>query len=133
MSIAHMSAVLINKCSMIEKVPGDEVGQAGTKRARSGRARMTEDQIALQLYTVRDLTAQDMAGTLRRLAEIGYKAVQLAGYGNSSPEEIRRVLDECGMRASSAHVDLQRWEDPEAVFEELETLGCSHAVVPFLP
>lgn len=94
---------------------------------------MTEDQIALQLYTVRELTAQDMVGTLRRLAEIGYRAVQPAGYGNSSPEEIRRVLDECGMRAISAHVDLQRWEDPEAVFEELETLGCSHAVVPFLP
>ena len=39
-------------------------------------------QVALQLYTVRDETQRDFAGTLRRVAQIGYPGVEFAGYGN---------------------------------------------------
>jgi len=63
-----------------------------------------EDQIALQLYTVREHTAGDMPGTLRRLAEMGYPAVEFAGYGGLSPEDLRTLLDDLGMRAAGAHV-----------------------------
>lgn len=94
---------------------------------------MRESQIAVQLYTVRDLTAADMLGTLRQLAEIGYEAVEFAGCGDATPEEIRATLDEHGMRAASAHVPLARWDDPGSVFEELHTLGCAHAAVPSVP
>ncbi|CAN5898241.1 hypothetical protein BH24CHL4_BH24CHL4_23160 [soil metagenome] len=38
--------------------------------------------IALQLYTVRDKAALDMAGTVKSLGDIGYKYVESAGYGN---------------------------------------------------
>ena len=38
--------------------------------------------IAVQLYTVRDLAAKDFPGTLKEVARIGYKSVELAGYGN---------------------------------------------------
>ena len=92
---------------------------------------MREDQISLQLYTVRDLTSADMPGTLRRLSEIGYTAVEFAGYGGLSPRELRTTLDECGLLASGAHVPLGDWEtDPEAILEGLKTLDCAHAVVP---
>jgi sugar phosphate isomerase/epimerase len=94
---------------------------------------MTEDQIAVQLYTLREHTATDMLGTLRRLAEIGYRAVELAGYGSASPQEIRRTLDEQQMRAVSAHVGVQLWEREEAVLDALQTLGCRYAVVPSIP
>ena len=94
---------------------------------------MTEGQIALQLYTVRDLTARDMLGTLRTVAGIGYKALEFAGYGNASPEEIRQVLDETGMRAVSAHVGAAAWQEPETALQALKTLGCEYAVVPALP
>lgn len=94
---------------------------------------MTEGQIALQLYTVRDLTARDMLGTLRTIAAIGYKALEFAGYGNASPEEIRGVLDETGMRAVSAHVGAGAWEEPETALRALKTLGCEYAVVPAIP
>ncbi|MDQ3184654.1 MAG: sugar phosphate isomerase/epimerase, partial [Actinomycetota bacterium] len=46
---------------------------------------MRQDQISLQLYTVREETARDMPGTLRRISEIGYPAVEFAGYGDLSP------------------------------------------------
>ena len=42
---------------------------------------MDTQQIALQLYTVRDHTQRDMLGTLHAVAQIGYRAVEFAGYG----------------------------------------------------
>lgn len=59
---------------------------------------MTEGQIALQLYTVRDLTARDMLGTLRTVAGIGYKALEFAGYGNASRKRSAKCSTrrECG-------------------------------------
>ena len=35
--------------------------------------------VALQMYTVRDEAQMDFAGTLKKVAEMGYPAVQLAG------------------------------------------------------
>jgi len=67
-----------------------------------------DDQISLQLYTLREHTARDMPGTLRRLAKIGYAAVELAGFGGLSPQELRRTLDDLGLCASGAHVPSTR-------------------------
>lgn len=95
---------------------------------------MREDQIALQLYTVREHTAEDMTGTLRRLAEMGYPAVEFAGYGGVPRQELRALLDDLGMRAAGAHVRLGSWEaDPDAVIADMHALGCAHAVVPSVP
>lgn len=94
---------------------------------------MNIDQIGVQLYTLRELTAQDMLGTLRKVADIGYRTVELAGYGNSEPQAIRRTLDEVGMRAISAHVPLDRvLHETDQVLAELQTLGCAIVVVPFV-
>ncbi len=94
---------------------------------------MKREQIALQLYTVREHTARDMPGTLRRLAEMGYGAVEFAGYGGMPVEELRAVLDGLGMRAAGAHVPFDAWtSDEEKVLADLRTLGCSHAVVPIM-
>ena len=95
---------------------------------------MQRDQISLQLYTVREHTAKDMVGTLRSLAEMGYTAVEFAGYGGLSPEDLRPVLDDLGLRASGAHVPLGSWEaDPEGVVADMHALGSAHAVVPIVP
>lgn len=95
---------------------------------------MKRERIALQLYTVRERTAQDMLGTLRQLAEMGYGAVEFAGYGGVGTRELRAALEEHGLQAASSHVSFGAWTlDPEHVFSDLRTLGCSHAVVPMMP
>jgi sugar phosphate isomerase/epimerase len=95
---------------------------------------MRRDQISLQLYTVREHTASDMPATLRRLAEIGYTAVEFAGYGGLSPRDVRAILDDLGLRASGAHVPLDSWEtDPEAVISDMHALDSAHAIVPIIP
>jgi sugar phosphate isomerase/epimerase len=95
---------------------------------------MRQDQISLQLYTVREETARDMATTLRRISEIGYPAVEFAGFGGLSAEDLRNILEDLGLRASGAHVPFDSWEtDPEAVIAEMHTLDCAYAILPMAP
>lgn len=94
---------------------------------------MNIDQIAVQMYTLRDLTAQDMLGTLRQLGQIGYRAVEFAGYGNSTPTEIRKTLDEAGIRGVAAHVRLDLIQtNLDQVIADMHTLGCEYVVVPWV-
>jgi sugar phosphate isomerase/epimerase len=60
--------------------------------------------IGLQLYTVRDLLKQDFDGTLSRVAAIGYREVEFAGYFDHTPDQVRAALDHNGLTAPGAHV-----------------------------
>src|SRR5262245_2164039 len=94
---------------------------------------MNNDKIALQLYTLRELTSQDMLGTLREVAGQGYKAVEFAGFSGVPVETIRAELDTLGVRAISLHVgvgDLQTRR--EEVLRDAKTLGCSYVVVAYV-
>jgi sugar phosphate isomerase/epimerase len=58
----------------------------------------------VQLYTLRDVAPRDLEGTLRTLADIGYREVETAGYYNRSAADFRRALDTAGLSAPSCHV-----------------------------
>ena len=95
---------------------------------------MRQDQISLQLYTLREETARDMPGTLRKVSEIGYPAVEFAGYGDLAPQDLKTILDDLGLRASGVHVPPDSFEtNLEAVLADMHTLNCAHAVVPSAP
>jgi sugar phosphate isomerase/epimerase len=95
---------------------------------------MRRDQISLQLYTVREETAHDMPGTLRRISEIGYPAVEFAGFGDLSSQDLATITGDLGLRASGAHVPLDSWEtDPETVVADMHTIDCAHAILPMAP
>lgn len=91
--------------------------------------------ISVQLYTVRDLLAKDFAGTVKQIAQIGYKAVEMAGYGNlKSAAEAKKALDDAGLKVSGAHASIDLLEkDLEKVLDENQTLGNTNLVCPFLP
>jgi sugar phosphate isomerase/epimerase len=63
--------------------------------------------IGLQLYTVRDHLQKDLEGTLQRVAEIGYREVELGSsdYYGKKPAELRRILTEHSLKAVSTHLD----------------------------
>ena len=63
--------------------------------------------IGLQLYTVRDHMEKDPEGTIRRVAEIGYREVELgdSNYYGKKPAELRRILTDHGLKAISTHFD----------------------------
>ena len=64
------------------------------------------DRVGLQLYTVRDALARDFNGTLARVAAVGYRDVEFAGYMGRRPEEVSAALERHGLRAPAAHIPL---------------------------
>ena len=57
----------------------------------------------LQLYSIRDITKDDLAGALKKVAELGYKYVEFAGFFGHSAEDVKRMLDENGLVISGTH------------------------------
>jgi sugar phosphate isomerase/epimerase len=89
--------------------------------------------IAVQMYTLRDLTEKDMAGTLREVKAIGYEGIELAGYGNLSREELKAVVDETGLVVTSNHVGIDRIKNEMSdVKAEADLFGYSLAGVAYL-
>jgi sugar phosphate isomerase/epimerase len=92
------------------------------------------DQIALQLYTVRVLLATDLAGTLRRVADAGYRAAELAGLPPIAAIELAAMLADHGLQPVASHEPLERLrEDPDEVARRLTAIGCPRAIIPSMP
>ncbi len=92
------------------------------------------ENVGLQLYTLRNEMARDFEGTLARVAEIGYKEMEFAGYFGRSPAQVRQILDRNGMTSPAAHIQLQALRDDlEGEIERAAILGQKYIVVPILP
>ena len=91
------------------------------------------EKIGLQLYTVRDLMKQDFDGTLAKVAAIGYKEVEFAGYFDHSPKDVRAAVDRHGLTAPSAHIDYKSLGEkfPE-VIEAAKVVGHDYLVNPWI-
>ena len=97
------------------------------------RSRSVE-RVGLQLYTVRDRMAQDVAGTLNGVAEMGYTEVETAGTGDLTAVQFARALTQAGLTAPAAHVPLNLLaEQPDMVLQAAQTVGYKYVVVPWLP
>jgi len=95
----------------------------------------TGNPISVQLYTLRKDCEKDFPGTLRKVASLGFGAVEFAGLYGHSAEEIRQVLNEAKLRATGCHVGLP---DLQKNFDQIQTdyvttLGCDYVIVPSGP
>lgn len=100
---------------------------------------MAQAQVGIQLYTLRDQTKHDFLGTIRKVADMGYKAVEFAGYFGVPARELRKVLDDCGLSAPSSHVGLD-FSDPEKMksalageIEYAQEIGLEYIITPWAP
>jgi sugar phosphate isomerase/epimerase len=96
---------------------------------------MAKLPLAIQLYSVRDLCEADFARTVRQVADIGYPAVEMAGYGNlKTATEARKALDDAGLTVAGAHVGIEKCEeDLPAAMDELNQLGTNVLIIPWMP
>jgi sugar phosphate isomerase/epimerase len=89
--------------------------------------------VGIQLYTLRQRAAADLAGTLQQLSKIGYREVEFAGYYNHSAAEVRDLLKENGLTAPSAHIDIDLIESSATkTFDDARTIGHEWITVPSL-
>ena len=89
--------------------------------------------VALQLYSVRDDYSKDLIGTLKKVKEMGYAGVELAGFGDYSPSEVKKALHDVGLKCISSHVPYEViLADPEKVFADYKSVGCEYVAIPWL-
>jgi len=59
--------------------------------------------IGLQVYTVGAEMDKDPLGTLKEIAAIGYKQVEISPKGKVPPADLKKMLDDCGLKNPSGH------------------------------
>ncbi len=91
--------------------------------------------IGFQLYTVRGEFARDVPGTLKQVAQLGYEAVEFWGYAGTpnvyqkySASELRKFLNDCGLKCCGMHLDLKALakENLQQTIENNRTLGSEY-------
>ncbi len=97
--------------------------------------------VGLQLYTVRDAMDADLAGTLKKLSEMGYKNLELASYSDGkfygySPEEFKKMVTDLGMEAVSSHAGVESTgitiENAEIMADAHAELGVKYCIQPWV-
>jgi sugar phosphate isomerase/epimerase len=94
--------------------------------------------LGIQLYTLRNELAKDPAGTLKKVAALGYKQVELYGFPNADP--LVSGAKDAGLAINSAHFEWDAVVNPKdaamsdfaAILEKAHKLGLSHLVIPYL-
>ena len=96
---------------------------------------MSKILVALQLYSVREDCARDLPGTLEAVANMGYDGVEFAGYYGRSADELRKKLDDLGLRIAGTHlgIDTLLGDELQRTIEFNHILGNRFLIVPGLP
>ncbi len=97
--------------------------------------------VGLQLYTIRDAMTADAQGSLKKVAEMGYKFVELAGYSNGqfygmAPKEFKKVVNDLGMEVISSHTMVEAegitMENAQKMAEDHALLDAKYCVQPWV-
>ncbi len=100
----------------------------------TGTSRSFHGPVGLQLYSLRDLLAQNLPLGLQTVRNLGFRQVELAGTYGLPAARFRALLDQAGLQPVSALFDYDRFAaDPENVAAEARTLGVQAAGVAWIP
>jgi len=92
------------------------------------------NKIGVQLYTVRDLMKEDFDGTIAKVAQVGYKEVEFAGYFGHTAEQVKQILQKNGLTAPSTHVQYDELDEKfPSVIEFSKTVGMDYIICPWIP
>jgi sugar phosphate isomerase/epimerase len=89
-------------------------------------------EYGLQMYSVRDITKDNLIDALRQVAELGYSFVEFAGFFGNSAKDVKAALDTYGLRVSGTHTG---WVEltPERIDETIayhKELGNTNIIIP---
>lgn len=97
--------------------------------------------IGLQLYTIRDAMGKDVAGSLKKVSDIGFKHLELASYSNRKfyglpPEELKKMVNDLGMDIISSHAGISPKgatdDEVKAMAEDHVKLGTKYCIQPYI-
>jgi sugar phosphate isomerase/epimerase len=91
-------------------------------------------KVGLQLYTIRQYASQNLRKSLSAVSRIGYREVEFAGLFGWNPRNVRRILDDLGLSAPSAHIGYADLDETwSKVLEDAKILGHRFIVCPGIP
>jgi sugar phosphate isomerase/epimerase len=91
--------------------------------------------IAVQLYSVRDMCGKDLPGTLAGIKKAGYAAVEFAGYYKHTAPELKKMLDDNGLKCCGTHTAMATvlGNELQATIDFNKILDNPYLIVPWLP
>lgn len=98
--------------------------------------------VGLQIYTLGDDAAKDIDATFARVAQIGFRDIELPGLLGRKPADLKAAADRAGLRLSSIHLPLQGMPGgsglslmsaPQKIADDLGALGIFQGVAPIAP
>lgn len=90
---------------------------------------MDKNSIAAQLYTLREFlkTPGDIYETLKKVKKMGYNAIQVSGMGPIDPAELKKMVDEIGLKICVTHISWDRLKnDLDNVIKEHKLWDCKY-------
>lgn len=97
---------MLSRRAFIERGSLALAAMSPSARAAEAQSGPLGKPIGIQIYTVREAAAKDLPGTLRALADIGYREIELAGIPPTPAATLRSVLSDTGLSAPSMHASM---------------------------
>ncbi|HEY9001748.1 MAG TPA: sugar phosphate isomerase/epimerase [Mucilaginibacter sp.] len=86
-------------------------------------------RLAVQLYTIRDAISKDLRGSLKHLADLGFKNVETAFWPeNVSVATAAGTLKEFGFNVTSCHVDMPTKDNIAKLVSNAKAYGCDKLI-----
>ena len=86
-------------------------------------------KLSLQLYTLRDQIKNDLRGTIKKIADLGFKNVETAFWPEGvSLAEAASVLREFKLNVSSCHIELPVGDQQETFLATAKAFNCKNLI-----
>src|ERR1700730_4261241 len=129
-----MSLHAMNRRTFLETATTAAAATLLTSRLGWAASEHKIEKIGVHLYTVRDLMKADFDGTIAKVAQIGYKEVEFAGYFGRTGQQDRADCEKNALAAVSTHVQYDELDDKfPSVIETSKVIGLKYIVCPWIP
>ncbi|MEO6723848.1 MAG: sugar phosphate isomerase/epimerase [Blastocatellia bacterium] len=109
------------------------LNQAFAQTGRPGMNGSFKEALAVQLWSFRNDFKKDVPGTLKRVRQLGFTHVELAGYYGMTAEQFRAELDKADLKAISMHIEYKVARDKiDEVIRDAKVLGVQDVGVPWI-
>jgi sugar phosphate isomerase/epimerase len=97
-------------------------------------------EAGIQVYSVRNQLNEDFAGTMKQLADIGYKLIEGYGLGLDGmflgkipADEYKKTITDLGMKLVATHCGYFKSEDAPKMIEAAKIAGLEYLIIPGIP
>ena len=143
-SLAVATPLLINKLAACTSSSTSDENKADSTVTASTTSSPSISEYGIQLWTVKEDIAKDTKGTLKTLADYGYKFIESFSHKGPEffcgmkPKELKTYLDSVGLTMYSSHCDpiytfdLKREDEFKKLADDAASISMTHLFNPYM-